>query len=100
MRAVPAVDDEFLRLLDVALEKAKELQALYEREGKDAELARRAVRVLETQRADAAAGNVGSYDEGYGFASTRFVGEYDWGPEARPMIDATYAAQEYWAEHF
>jgi hypothetical protein len=94
-----AGDAELVRLLDLALKEAKALQARYEREGKDPEFARRAVVVLENEKADAQAGRVGSYDEGYGFAPTRFLGEYDWGPEAKAMIDAAYAAQEYWAEN-
>jgi hypothetical protein len=92
-------DPELVRLLEVALKEAKALQARYEREGKDPELARRAVRVFESEKADAQGGRVGSYNEGYGFAPTRFLGEYDWGPEAKAMIDAAYAAQEYWAEN-
>jgi hypothetical protein len=94
-----AGDAELVRLLDLALKEAKALQARYERDGKDPELARRAVVVLENEKADAQVGRVGSYDEGYGFAPTRFLGEYDWGPEAKAMIDAAYAAQEYWAEN-
>ncbi|MBW3650399.1 MAG: hypothetical protein KY458_07520 [Actinobacteria bacterium] len=93
--------EEYLRLCDRAIEVAEALRRRRQARGEQrgAELAARAVSLLEAGRAGSAEHGVPSGEHGIGFAMAGFISEYDWGPEGRDLVDAVYAMADYWRRH-
>lgn len=93
--------EEYLRLCDRAIEAAEALQRHHEARGdqRGAELAARAVWLLQAEQAGAAEHGVPSRDHGYGYNTSRFISEYEWGPEGEELVDAVRAMADFWRRH-
>lgn len=93
--------EEYLRLCDRAIEAAEALRRRRQArgDGRGAELAARAVSLLQAERAGAGEHGVPSRDHGYGFAMSRFISEYDWGAEGQDLAEAVYAMADFWRRH-
>ncbi|MBW3643164.1 MAG: hypothetical protein KY447_09645 [Actinobacteria bacterium] len=93
--------EEYLRLCDRAIEAAEALRRRRQARGDErgAELAARAVSLLQAGRAGAAQHGVPSGEHGIGFAMTGFISEYDWGAEGQELVDAVYAMGDFWRRH-
>lgn len=93
--------EEYLRLCDRAIEVAEALRCRRQArgDGRGAELAARAVTLLQAERAGAGEHGVPSRDHGYGYAMTGFISEYDWGAEGQELVDAVYVMADFWRRH-
>ena len=91
--------DEFIRLCDQAIERARELRDASRSAGdqRRAELADRAMALLDQEREAAREGRIPPRSDGFGFGPTRFVSDNEWGPEGEDFVRAVYALQDRWA---
>ncbi|HEV2068164.1 MAG TPA: hypothetical protein VGR26_00050 [Acidimicrobiales bacterium] len=96
----PAPED-YLRLCDRAIEAAGALRRRRQAcgDGRGAELAARAVTLLQAERAVAGEHGVPSREQGYGYVMTGFISQYDWGPDGQELVHAVYAMAEFWRRH-
>lgn len=87
----------FVAACDVALDEARKLKASYEAKGDGrATQAQRAIDLVAGRREDALAGTLHPHSSGIALGFSRFIGDVEWGPEGRGLLDAAYAAERYW----
>lgn len=87
----------FVAACDAALEEARKLKALYETRGdRRAVQAGRAIDLIAGRREDALTGTLHRPSSGIALGFSRFIGDVEWGPEGKPLLDAAYAAERYW----
>ncbi len=87
----------FVAACDAAIAEARKLEATYEAAGdRRADLARRAAELLAGRRDDALAGTLHRPSSGVALGFSRFIGDVEWGPDGRALLDAAYAAERYW----
>lgn len=89
----------FVAACDAAIGEARKLQTAYEAAGdRRAALAGRAAELLAGRRDDALAGTLHRPSSGVALGFSRFIGDVEWGPEGRALLDAAYAAERYWKQ--
>jgi hypothetical protein len=97
--AVDAATSGFVAACDAALDEARKLKALYEAAGdRRASLVDRATDLIAGRRADALEGTLHRPSSGVALGFSRFIGDVDWGPEGKALLDAAYAAERYWKQ--
>jgi hypothetical protein len=91
-----AVTDAYTAAADDAIAEAERVRARWAERGdtEGAALAERLQQQLVASRDDARRGTLPPRNGG--FPLTRFVGEYDWGPDADGLVDRVYALQRIW----
>jgi hypothetical protein len=88
--------DAYAGAADDAIAEAERVRALWAGRGdtEGAALAERLRELLVAARDDARRGALPARNGG--FPLTRFVGDYDWGPDAEGLVDRVYALQRIW----
>jgi hypothetical protein len=96
-RRSPATSEDYRALTEAILAKAVELRHRWSEAGdrSGVELVDRLIGFLEEQRDNARQGLLPA--RAHGFALTRFMGDYDWGPDGKEMQAMVYDLQELWA---
>lgn len=97
--AVDAATSGFVAACDAAIDEARKLKAVYEAAGdRRAALAERAADFISGRRDDALGGSLHRPSSGVALGFSRFIGDVDWGPEGKALLDAAYAAERYWKQ--
>ena len=98
MNDVDAPDVTLIRLFDRALDEAQKLRTAYLAAGESDKIVvlDRAISFVTARRAQALEGSLHTADSGAALGISRFIGDFDWGPQGDAFHDAAYAVERHW----